>query len=99
MAKIEIDWDGIGRAISDTADAVGRKTGEVMETAKLKNQIYNLQRENRKDLEELGKLLYARYKEAGTIEPAFLAICEEIAGREILIDEYQGEIDSRKKEN
>lgn len=97
MAKI--DWDGIGRAISDTADAVGRKTGEVVGTAKLKNQVYGLEREIRKNYEELGKLVYARYTEEGTIEPEFLELCEEIAKREILIDEYNGEIEGMKKEN
>lgn len=96
MAKF--DWDGIGRAISNTADAVGRKTGEVVEITKLKNQIYNLERDMKHNYEELGKMIYERYTNEGVIETEFLAICEELAQQEILIDQYNGEIETRKKE-
>jgi len=96
MAKI--DWDGIGRALSNTADAVGRKTGEVVEVTKLKNQIYNLEREMKRNYEELGKKIYERYTNEGVIDTEFLGICEKLAQQEILIDQYQGEIEERKKE-
>lgn len=96
MAKI--NWDGIGRMISDTADTVGRKTGEVVELTKLKNQVYNLEREMKRNYEELGKMIYERYTNEGTIEKEYLVICEELAQREIVIAEYNGEIENLKKE-
>ena len=37
--------DDIGRVISGAADTVSRKTGEIVELTRLKNQIYNLERE------------------------------------------------------
>lgn len=97
MAKI--NWDGIGRMISDTADTVGRKTGEVVEITKLKNQIYSLERDMKRNYEALGKMIYDRYANEGTIENEFLEICEELARQEILIDQYNGEIENRKKES
>ena len=35
-------FDNIGRTISDAAETVGRKTGELAEMARLKNQVYGL---------------------------------------------------------
>ena len=66
-------WDNIGRTVTGAADTVGRKATEVAGVAKLKNQIYSLERDMKRDY-------------------------EEIARKEILIDEYQGEIDEKKKE-
>ena len=66
-------WVNIGRTVTGAADTVGRKATEVAGVAKLKNQIYSLERDMKRDY-------------------------EEIARKEILIDEYQGEIDEKKKE-
>ena len=105
-------WDDIGRAVTgaaDTvsrkaselatgaADTVSRKASELADTARLKNQIYSLEREIRKDYEALGKLVYDRYTEEGCTEKPFEELCEEIARREILIDQYEGELEDRKK--
>lgn len=94
----KIDWDEIGRILSNTADTVSRKTGEVVETTKLKNQIYTLERDMRRNYEALGKMIYDRYANEGTIENEFLEICEDLARQEILIDQYQAEIDERKND-
>ena len=91
-------FDNIGRAISDAAETVGRKTGELAELAHLKNQVYGLERAVKKDYTDLGKMMYERYVSQGTIEEDLLPICEEIAQKEILIDQYNGEIDSIKNE-
>ena len=90
-------WDDIGRAVTGAADTVSRKTGELVDVAKLKNQIYSLEREMKRDFEALGKIVYERYTEEGATEKAFESLCEEIARREILIDQYEGEIKKKKK--
>lgn len=90
-------WDDLGRKLSGAADAVGKKTGEVAETVKLKNQIYALEREINESCKEIGKKVYAHYLETQETEEEFLELCETIARKEILIDQYQGEIDSRKE--
>ncbi len=91
-------WDDIGRAVTGAADTVTRKAGEIADITRLKNQIYSLERDIKRDYEALGKIVYERYTEEGATEKAFESICEEIARREILIDQYEGEIEERKKE-
>ncbi len=91
-------FDNIGRTISDAAETVGRKTGELAEIVRLKNQVYGLERGIKKDYEELGKMIYERYASQGTVQEDLLPICEEIAQKEILIDQYKGEIDGLKNE-
>ena len=54
-------WDDLGRAVTGAADAVSRKAGEIVEITRLKNQIYSLEREIRRDYEALGKIVYERY--------------------------------------
>lgn len=90
-------FDNIGRAVSGAAETVGQKTGELVELTRLKNQVYGLEREMKKDYEDLGKMIYERYMSEGTIEESLLPICEEIAQKEVLVREYNGEIESLKK--
>ena len=93
-------WDDFGRAVTGAADTVTKKAGKVADMARLKNQVYSLERENKKDFEAIGKIVYERFAAAGRLEDAALdPLCEEIARREILIGEYQGEIDGMKSEN
>jgi hypothetical protein len=91
-------FDDIGRFVSDTADKVSRKTSEVVELTRLKNQVYGLEREIKKDYQDLGKMIYEKYTSEGTIVPELLPLCEEIAQKEILVDQYKGEIDDLKNE-
>ena len=91
-------FDNIGRTISDAAETVGRKTGELAEMARLKHQVYGLERAIKKDFTDLGKMIYERYAGQGIIDQDLLPICEEIAQKEILIDQYKGEIDGLKNE-
>ena len=77
-------WDNIGRAVTGAADT-------------LKNQLFSLERDMKRDYEAIGKIVYERFAAAGSIDDVPLQqLCEEIARKEILIDEYQGEIDEKK---
>ncbi len=90
-------FDNLGRTVTGAVDTVGRKASEVAGIAKLKNQIYSLERDRRRDYEAIGKIVYGRFAAAGSLEDEPLQqLCEEIARKEILIDEYQGEIDEKK---
>lgn len=91
-------FDDIGRAVTGAADAVTRKAGEVVEVTRLKNQIYSLERDIKRNYEALGKMVYESYSQTGATEKQYEALCEEIAGKEILIDEYEAEAENRKKE-
>ena len=61
------------------------------------DSLYALERDMKRDYEAIGKIVYERFAAAGSLDDAPLQqLCEEIARKEILIDEYQGEIDEKK---
>ena len=91
-------WDDIGRAVTGAADMVSRKGGQLVDVTKLQNQIYSLERDIKRDYEAIGKIVYEQYTETGATEKPFEELCEGIARKEILIDQYEGEIEDRKKE-
>ena len=72
-------WDNIGRAVTGAADTVSRKATEVAGVAKLKNQIFSLERDMKRDYEAIGKIVYERFAAAGSIDDVPLQqLCEEI---------------------
>ena len=91
--------DDIGRVISGAADTVSRKTGELVELTRLKNQIFNLEREIKRDYADLGKMIYEQYLETGIVDETLLPICQGITKKESLVEQYEGEIECIKKEH
>ncbi len=91
--------DDIGRVISGAADTVSRKTGELVELTRLKNQIFNLEREIKRDYADLGKMIYEQYLETGIVDETLLPICQGITKKESLEEQYEGEIECLKKEH
>ena len=91
--------DDIGRVISGAADTVSRKTGEIVELTRLKNQIYNLEREMKRDYEDLGKMIYEQYLETGMVDEALRPVCQGITKKQDLVKECEGEIEGLKKEH
>jgi len=90
-------WDDLGRKITGAAEVVTEKSGKFAEIAKLKKQIYSLERKMEKDYAAIGKLVYERYLETKEADEAFLELCEGLAQKEILIDQYNGEIEELKE--
>ena len=45
----------------------------------------------------IGKMLYEKFVQEGNVEEPYLTFCESIARREILIDQYEGEVEELKK--
>ena len=90
-------WDDLGRKITGAAEKIEKKTEELTEMAKLKKQIYSLERKMEQDYAEIGKKIYARFLETKEVDEEFQELCETLAREEILIDQYNGEIDQLKK--
>lgn len=91
--------DDIGRVISGAADTVSRKTGELVELTRLKNQVFNLEREIKRDYADLGKMIYEQYLENGIVDESLQLICQGITKKERLVEQYEGEIECLKKEH
>lgn len=86
---MKFNWDDLGefgKKVADTlyeaADTVGKKTGEVVEVQKLKNQVYALRRENAKDCLDIGRMVFAKYQGGGEIDEDYKELCEEMEARD-----------------
>ena len=89
--------DDLGRKITCAAEVVGEKTTQVAELAKLKKQVYSMERKMQKDYAQIGKKVYERYLETKEADEELLELCEQLAQEEILIDQYEGEIEELKR--
>ena len=59
-------FDTIGKRISDTVDDLGKKAGDTIDIQKKKNEIYGLKRDSERDMTEIGRLVYERFKHGGS---------------------------------
>ena len=104
MANFFEDFKGnlesLGKTIADKTedivDVVARKTEDTVEVQKLKSQIRTLKRNNERDFEDMGKILYERYKEGDEIDEEFVELCEAIEGREKSIEGYEKQVERIK---
>lgn len=75
-------FDTIGKRISDTVDDLGKKAGDTIDIQKKKNEIYGLKRDSERDMTEIGRLVYERFKQGEVVDNDFIALCEAIEKRE-----------------
>ena len=75
-------FDTIGKRISDTVDDLGKKAGDTIDIQKKKNEIYGLKRDSERDMTEIGRLVYERFKQGEVEDTDFIALCEAIEKRE-----------------
>ena len=69
-------FDTIGKRISDTVDDLGKKAGDTIDIQKKKNEIYGLKRDSERDMTEIGRLVYERFKQGEVVDTDFIALCE-----------------------
>lgn len=89
-------FEDLGKRISETAEVVTKKTEEVVELQKLKNQIRTMERNNERDLRDLGKMVYEKYQIQEVTDPEVVEICEMIEKRDEAIADYEKEIAKKK---
>lgn len=96
-------FGNLGKIISEKAEVVTRKTEEVVdvvakktektvEVQKLKSQIRTMERNNGRDLSDIGKMIYEKFKNSEEVAPEFAELCEAILEREALIEQANKEI-------
>ena len=68
-------FDTIGKRISDTVDDLGKKAGDTIDIQKKK-------RDSERDMTEIGRLVYERFKQGEVVDTDFIALCEAIEKRE-----------------
>lgn len=87
-------FENIVDRIGETAETVGKKAGEVVEVQKIKGKIRTLERNNRRDFRDLGRMIYERYQKGEIQEGEFFDLCENISEREEEIKVCEAEIQS-----
>ena len=91
-------FDTLGKRISDTMDDLGKKAGDTFDIQKKKNEIYGLKRENERNMTEIGKMVYERFKNGEVVDMEFVELCEAIEKREEQKEVCEQEIERIKGE-
>ena len=79
--------ENLGKTLSDTAEAVSKKTKEEVEVQKIKSQVRGMERSNERDFQDIGKMIYDKFKKGEVVDTVFIELCEAIEGREQAIEE------------
>ncbi len=82
-----------GKTVSDTAEIVALKAEETVEVQKLKAKICGLKRDNNKDYQTIGKMVYEKFADEDVVDEAYADLCATIFKRKESIAEYKEEIE------
>lgn len=91
-------FDDIVDKISETAEIVGKRAEEAVEIQKIKNKIRKMERDNRRDLRNIGRILYEKYKNEEMVDVEFLELCEAIEEREAKIANCESDLENVKED-
>ena len=84
--------ESLGKTISEKAEVVSKKTEEAVEVQKIKSQIRVMERNNERDFQDIGKIIYDQFKKGKVVDSEFVELCEAIEDREASIDEYKKQV-------
>lgn len=85
-------FEELGEAITKTAREIGGRAEVLYGTQKLKNKISGEEKQIQKIMEELGKVLYRRYREGVPLDDLQRRLCEQIDQRMTRIEQYKEEM-------
>ncbi len=90
------DFDEWGQRAKDVASDIGKRAQDSLDVQRIKGQIRSLNRSNERDFQEIGKIIYDKYKNGETVEEDVTGLCDGIQGREEEIENHQAQIDQIK---
>lgn len=88
--------EDLGKRITETAETVSKKTEEVVGIQKIKSQIRVLEKNNERDFQDIGKMVYDKFKQGEVVDVKFIELCEAIEERTESIEEREKEIAALK---
>ena len=86
FGSLKENLGNLGKTISEKAEVVTKKTEEAVEIQKIKSQIRVMERNNARDFEHIGKMIYDRFKKGSEVDTDFVELCEAIEEREASIE-------------
>ena len=85
-------FEEIGKVLSETAETVSNKAGEVVEIQRVRSQMNTLKRSNTRDFKDMGLLIYEKFKNGEVIDTELVTICEQIEKRENACEELEQQL-------
>lgn len=92
FGNLKGNLESLGKTISEKAEVVSKKTEEAVEIQKIKSQIRVMERNNERDFEDIGKIIYERFKKGNVVDTEFVELCEAIEDREESIEAYKKQV-------
>ena len=90
--NIKENFESFGKVIAETAETVARKTEDTIEIQKIKSKIRVMVRNNKRDYQDIGKIIYERFQNGQIEDEELLELCQTIEEREEVIDDYKKEV-------
>lgn len=82
----------VAKKTEEAVEVVAKKTEETVEVQKIKSQIRVMERNNDRDLQDIGKMVYERYQKGKEVDAEFVELCEAISEREESIDDCKKQV-------
>ena len=92
FGSLKENLENLGKTISEKAEVVSKKTEDAVEIQKIKSQIRVMERNNERDFQDIGKIIYDRFKKGGVVDTEFVELCEAIEDREESIEAYKKQV-------
>lgn len=92
FGNLKENLESLGKTISEKAEVVSKKTEEAVEIQKIKSQIRTMERNNERDLQDIGKMIYEQFKKGKPVSTDFVELCEAIEDREESIEAYNKQV-------
>ena len=92
FGNLKENLESLGKTISEKAEVVSKKTEEAVEVQKIKSRIRVMERNNERDFQDIGKIIYDQFKKGKVVDSEFVELCEAIEDRETSIDEYKKQV-------
>lgn len=91
-------FENLGKKISDVAGDLGKKAEDTIEVEKLKSRIRSLKRSNNRDFQEIGQMVYEKFKSGEISDLDYTGLCEAIEKRDEEAAQHQDEIQKIREE-
>ena len=82
----------VAKKTEEAASVVAKKMEETVEVQKVKSQIRVMERNNDRDLQDMGKMVYERYQKGLEVDAEFVELCEAISEREASIEDCKKQV-------
>ena len=88
----------LGKKISDVAVDISKKAEDTFEVQKIKGDIRSIKRANERDLRDIGRMVYEKFRKGEVDDTEYINRCEQIEKREEEIENWEEQIVKIKEE-